>query len=561
MSRHSFDDFSFLPTVDSTDEEGMEPRPAAQHPPQPESVETMHEEVIEHVAAEEPAYEEVAVSPEPPVFVQEAMVEPPVSEVELHAEHPTAEDEEFIEDRHKELELPADKVEPQLAMELPKLEDIALPISRASQAVRKSAAPEEIQSKVTSGSELPRSGDEPSATAKGNEEPKAAKDPKPFIAPKPPPEEPLDPEEAKKQRWQKLADKIGLKTLGMSFGVHLFLLLIAAFIGVSQVMDNQVDFLPGGSSAQSQAAAAELTHKIQTKKNPWLKAKPVQRKITVQTLSSNIVMPEMPAMDMMDFSQINNRMDLSKAPSMGASQPMGMGGSGGGFGAGIGRGGKFSFVGQTAVGSRVVFVVDLSSSMSQPLKGDGPRTTRFELLKKELIKAVKQIPYGTAYQILYFSDFAWPHNQVDSRNEEALEKYHWEIKAEEYKQAKIPAFKYIQATQFTLQDSVDIIQRSDNNRIYTNWGAGLLMALNANPKPDVIFFMTDGERKDEQGWIDIVTNENKRKLPMSVIHTSVMAQVDAAFEIDALAKRNNGSFTVVTDDGRVIKGEEYFKMK
>ena len=27
----------------------------------------------------------------------------------------------------------------------------------------------------------------------------------------------------------------------MSFGVHLFLLLIAAFIGVSQVMDNQVD--------------------------------------------------------------------------------------------------------------------------------------------------------------------------------------------------------------------------------------------------------------------------------------------------------------------------------
>ncbi|MCX6849996.1 MAG: hypothetical protein NTY98_13825 [Verrucomicrobia bacterium] len=542
MSRHAFDDFSFLPTVDSTGEEVVETEHAEQHPPQPESTEPIHEEV--------------AVAPEPPVFVQAPMADIPVSEMELHAEQSSAEEEEFIEDRHKEQELPADIVEPKPAMELPKLEDIALPIPRAPQAVRKSVVPEEIQSKVSSGSE-----DEPPDTAKGNEVSKAGKDPKPFIAPKPPPEEPLDPEQAKKQRWQKLADKIGLRTLGMSFGVHLFLLLIAAFVGVSQVMDRQVDFLPGGSSAQSEAAAAELTHKIQTKKNPWLKEKPPMRKITVQTLSSNIVMPEMPAMDMMDFSQINNRMDLSKASSMGSSQPMGLGGAGGGFGAGIGRGGKFSFVGQTAVGSRVVFVVDLSSSMSQPLKGDGPRTTRFELLKKELIKAVKQIPYGTAYQVLYFSDFAWPHNQVDSRNEEALEKYHWEIKAADYKQAKIPAFKYIQATQFTLQDSVDIIQRSDNNRIYTNWGAGLLMALNANPKPDVIFFMTDGERKDEQGWIDIVTTENKRKLPMSVIHTSVMAQVDAAFEIDALAKRNNGSFTVVTDDGRVIKGEEYFKMK
>jgi len=559
MSRHSFDDFSFLPTVDSTDEEGVAPGHAAPHPPEPESHETLHEEVAEQTAAEELVYEEEALSPEPPVFVQEAMSDMPVSESEQHTEHPSAEDEEFSEDRHKELELSSGAVEPpQPPMELPKLED---DVSHAPKAELPGAAPMGKQSKDLPSGELARSDEEPSDKTRKGDETGAAKDPKPFIAPKPPPEEPLDPAEAKKQRWQKLADKIGLKTLGMSFGVHLFLLLIAAFIGVSQVMDNQVDFLPGGSSAQSQAAAAELTHKIQTKKNPWLKAKPVQRKITVQTLSANIVMPEMAPMDMMDFSQINNRMDLSKAPSMGASQPMGLGGAGGGFGAGIGRGGKFSFVGQTAVGSKVVFVVDLSSSMSQPLKGDGPRTTRFELLKKELIKAVKQIPYGTAYQILYFSDFAWPHNQVDSRNEEALEKYHWEIKPEDYKQAKIPTFKYIQATQFTLQDSVDIIQRSDNNRIYTNWGAGLLMALNANPKPDVIFFMTDGERKDEQGWIDIVTNENKKKLPMSVIHTSVMAQVDAAFEIDALAKRNNGSFTVVTDDGRVIKGEEYFKMK
>ncbi len=561
MSRHSFDDFSFLPTVDSTEEEGMEPGQAAKHPPHPlqaESTELLHEEVAEPIAAEEAVYEEVEVPLEPPVFVQESMSDTPASEIELHAEQPAAEDEVFIEDRHKELEHSSDEFEPQPAMELPKLEDDVI---QAPQAVRPSAAPEKNQSKDIPSGELARSEDEASDKTIGDEGTGGGKDSKPFIAPKPPPEEPLDPEQAKKQRWQKLADKIGLRTLGMSFGVHLFLLLIAAFVGVSQVMERQVDFLPGGSSAQSQAAAAELTHKIQTKKNPWLKAKPPMRKITVQTLSSNIVMPEMPAMDMMDFSQINNRMDLSKAPSMGSSQPMGLGGAGGGFGAGIGNGGKFNFLGQTAVGRRVVFVVDYSSSMSQRLKGENQGMTRFELMKKELIKAVKQIPFGTAYQVLFFSDFAWPHNQVDSRNEAALEKYYWEIKSDAYKEAKIPVFKYIQATQFTLQDSAEIVQRSDNSRIYTNWGSGLLMALNATPKPDVIFFMTDGESKDENGWIDIVTTENKRKLPMTVIHTSVMAQTDADREMDSLAKRNNGSFTVVRDDGVVMKGEDYFKMK
>ena len=386
------------------------------------------------------------------------------------------------------------------------------------------------------------------------------KDSKPFVAPKPPPDEPMDPDMVKKKRWLDFKEKIGLSTLGMSFGVHLFLLLIAGFVGVSQVMERQVDFLPGGSSPQSQAAADALTHKIQNKKNPWVKAKPPMRKISVQSVSANIVLPEMPAMDMMDFSKINDHMSISKAAAMGGSQSsaMGLGGAGGGFGAGIGKGGQFTFLGQTAMGRRVVFVVDVSGSMSQALKVDGPRVTRFDLMKKELIKAVKQVPPGTAYQVLFFSDFAWPHNQVDSRNADALAKYKWDIKPDDYKRVKIPTFKYIQANPFTIQESVDIIQRSDNPGL-TNWGSGLLMALNANPKPDVIFFMTDGERQDEMGWIDIVTDENKRKQPMAVIHTSVMAQTDAAREMDSLAKRNNGKFTVVMSDGKVVKGDDFFK--
>jgi hypothetical protein len=376
--------------------------------------------------------------------------------------------------------------------------------------------------------------------------------------PKPPLEEPDDPDTAKRKRRRKLAEKIGIQSLGWSLGVHLFILITATFIGVKQVMDRQVDFVPGGSSAQGEAAAAELTHKIQQKKNPWLKSKP---RLQAQTLNTAITLPEMPQLDMPDFSKINDRMDLSSARgALGLGQPLGMGagGSGGGFGSGIGRGGKFSFVGQTALGKRVVFVVDVSGSMSAIKNGES--ISRFDLLKKELTKSLNQMPMGTQYQILFFSDFAWPHDQVDSRNVEALMKYRWDIDTTNYKRVKIPTFRYVPATPFSLPESVKIVQNSDNPG-GTNWGSGLLMALNANPKPDVIFFMTDGLRSDEQGWIDIVTDENKRRLPMTAIYTSAMQEPDAARELDSLAKRNNGRFTVVLGDGKIVKGEDFLRRR
>ena len=587
MSRHAHDDFSFLPTVDSTDEEIVEREGLAKHSPlQPEIPEPEYAALEEPILAEEPVYEE-ELHPEPVYekpFYEEPVIETPVHEwvaeappeppVFVHAPQPVEElpvfeadtaplaprDEEVSLAVPKEPEPPPAKVQPlQQSAALSNPESGAtLLIPRAPKAARVSKEPAAQPVAEPVAAALPSSDAASSDESKDGTEPQAAKDAKPFIAPKPAPEEPLDPDEIKKQRWQKLADKVGLRTLGMSVGVHLFLLLIAAFIGVSQVMDRQVDFLPGGSSAQSQAASEALTHKVQNKKNPWLKAKPVQRKITVQSLSANVVLPDMPPMDMTELSKITNRMDLSKAPTMGSSQPMGLAGAGGGFGAGIGRGGKFNFIGQTATGRRVVFVVDVSGSMSQRLKGENQQMTRFDLLKKELIKAVKQIPMGTAYQIIYFSDFAWPHNEVDSRNSTAMEKFRWEVTSQDYKKVKIPPFKYIQATPFSIQDSVNIIQGSDNPG-GTNWGSGLLMALNGNPKPDVIFFMTDGNRSDEMGWIDVVNAENKRKLPMAAIHTSVMAQTDAAREMDALARSNNGTFTVINDEGKVIKGQDFFK--
>ncbi len=627
MSRHVPDDFSFLPTVDSTDEEIMEKKELRQAARQPAAEDRRQEEEFfapapvhsdPHAEAQHeydpgqswPAEEEPAAparhgAEDPPtaLFTPGAVEEPPSQDLLPEEQDGQALWQEFMQQdqsaahedsdpapsppvaaasANAEPEAPARAAteakapEPLTApKQTPKVEQ-----TEAEKPLPTPRAPEVLSLRVERGKRTSAdtppvslggvakaekkdkdSGQEKSKTEDSKVEASGESTdsaPKPFTAPKPPPEEPLHPDLEKKARWRKLVEKAGFRSLGWSVAAHLILLILAAFIGFNQVVDRQVDFMPGGGSAQSQSAAAELTNKIQQKKNPWLKTKPRMQKVTVQTLTADIVLPEMP-MDILDMSAITNRMDI-KAAGLGGGGPMGMGtgGAGGGFGGGIGRGGKFSFVGQTALGKRVVFVVDVSGSMSAISSGEN--ISRFDLLKKELVKSINQMPMNTQYQILFFSDFAWPHDQVDSRDVNALTKYRWDITPETYKKVKLPTFRFIQATPFSLRETADIVQRSDNPG-GTNWGSGLLMALNASPKPDVIFFMTDGLSSDEQGWVDIVTAENKRRLPMTAIYTSAMQQPDAAKELDDLARRNNGRFTVVLGDGKIVKGEDFFKMK
>ena len=252
---------------------------------------------------------------------------------------------------------------------------------------------------------------------------------------------------------------------------------------------------------------------------------------------SNIAMPSV------DFSATANELN--------------MGTSFGSFGAGAGMGGRVSFLGNTGSGRHICFVVDVSASMSAlGGSGSGKRISRFELLKKELVKSLSKMPTGTQYQIIYFSDFAWAHNEVDSKKSNEFNKARWVITPGDTS-VSIPRFRYVSASMATLRKSREIIEDSDNPG-GTNWGSGLFMALAASPKPDVIFFMTDGNRSDAEGWIDAVSSYNARG-KKAVIHTTAMMEPDAAEELDQLAKRNGGKFTVVKSDGTIVKGEDYFK--
>lgn len=162
---------------------------------------------------------------------------------------------------------------------------------------------------------------------------------------------------ALREKWEKW----GGRSLAISVGIHCFIIAAGGFLVVNQgLLDEQVDFLPGGSQ-QSAAASQELDHKIQQKKKTWLNKPVPMRKIAVNSISEIILPDEAP--DLMDLPQSS---DLLSSAKMG-----GLGGSGGGFGKSMGLGAKggmvfqpLSMFGREIKAKRLALVLDVSSSMA-----------------------------------------------------------------------------------------------------------------------------------------------------------------------------------------------------
>jgi hypothetical protein len=139
------------------------------------------------------------------------------------------------------------------------------------------------------------------------------------------------------QMWR----KAGGSALLMSILIHAGLGVLALFIVFSTgVMDKQVDFLPGGGTAQGAKASSDLQHKVQQKKRSSINKTMPMKKLVSTSMNSSITLPEAPpdALDMPDVSA------MLGGGSLGASGGFGAGGAGGGFGKGMGMGGAAGFV-------------------------------------------------------------------------------------------------------------------------------------------------------------------------------------------------------------------------
>ncbi len=515
------EDFSFLPTVDSVGQEGLDKAalwrrykkggPNAQTPPPlPQAPPPEEEPQPQYIAETEPLH-----TPEE-TWAEEQLVQSHHLEVDppLHLEHGHSHASEWAEETFRMLE--EEQQSEAQPVPLP-----AAPVKRSTPPVSlRQAAPVVKITRMAPAAESEFLEESPSTAQPAQ--------PPPLPTDEEVPEVPADNSDDIRGAWKRAAIIAAL--------AHLFVAAVLLLIKVVPMNILRPEIVAvAGVEEQETPAWQRVTSQPQTSAAPSMVA-PI-----VASGASSVAMPQV------DFSPSASELNL--------------GSSFGSFGAGTagGAGGSVSFMGNKASGKHIVFVVDVSGSMSGTSKtASGEYISRFDLLKKELIKSISQLKSGTAYEILYFSDFAWPHDEVDTNDFAALTKYEWKIRPGQTG-VRIPQWKYLVAGPDTIRRSRKIIEDS-NNPGGTNWGSGLLMALNGNPRPDVIFFMTDGNKSDALTWVQEVTNANSRG-KRAVIHTTAMMEPDAADDLADLAARNRGKFTVVLANGQVMQGADFFKRR
>lgn len=233
-----------------------------------------------------------------------------------------------------------------------------------------------------------------------------------------------------------------------------------------------------------------------------------------------------------------------------------------------------TFFGTRARADRVVFVVDFSTSMY----GD-----KDALMRNELKKSLIGLPKEVEYALIFFAGPAWFAGQmppVDSTQladgfgmaiQDGGKTYTWyEGWSEQERhsgerrtalfhysggESKLPQGKYLKASEDNIRKSLEQV-RTTPLVFGTDWRWPLKMAMSMDP--DTIYFMTDGSFRVGRG----ATNEQMidELLAFNLQHgrarinTVCMKVLMARKELEQLANRTGGKFTLVRDDGSIVSG-------
>ena len=205
---------------------------------------------------------------------------------------------------------------------------------------------------------------------------------------------------------------------------------------------------------------------------------------------------------------------------------------------GIGDGTKRTtrFMGQSGEGNRFAFVIDYSRSMSD---------LQLRVMKHELTTALAAIGEGGLATVLFFSGPVW------RPDEDALEvekkwsnsgAHSWQLKkGEEGPNPKwlVPNRKNMAALQRMIYETPTTYG--------TDWFPPIKEALDMKPRPDIIFFMTDGRTSEtsENKAVELVKSLPKGSIQVNTVALGVKEEDVGALK--TLAGITNGNFRHYTN--------------
>jgi hypothetical protein len=199
---------------------------------------------------------------------------------------------------------------------------------------------------------------------------------------------------------------------------------------------------------------------------------------------------------------------------------------GAGLGGGVPGGTRMSFFGTKAQAASVVFAVDVSGSMIS-----GPKSVKtYEVLEKEIIRAIRELDAQTRFSVVVFSKDAMSYDRglVRATNEEKQRVFNWlrKVSPEQGRDAKATE----EERQFHHGTRAD---------------RGLAEAFSMNP--DVIFFVSDGEptgKTSSQILEQVLATQRERAQPAVINVVAYLADSGQKF-MRELAQHNRGVYREV----------------
>lgn len=181
---------------------------------------------------------------------------------------------------------------------------------------------------------------------------------------------------------------------------------------------------------------------------------------------------------------------------------------GGGLDLGALGGGGASFFGAEAVGSRFAYIVDVSGSMTG---------SRLNALQEQLTSSIEGLMEHASYIIVLFSNEP---RVVGGRTE-------WTSAKEKNKRATVLEIRALSAGGGTMPLPAF-------EEVFT-----------LQPRPDAIFFMTDGEFQQEERVIGRIGQLNGTGRSRTPIHTIAFGSQVSERAMQRIAKLSGGSYTFV----------------
>lgn len=333
--------------------------------------------------------------------------------------------------------------------------------------------------------------------------------------------------------------------LTVSIFLHSFIVLMGGSVVLFQIAPEPPDFVGGSDGVLVQAADS-----AEPPAAPQLSQAAAQQQFT----------PETPTMSTPPLSVISTSapqvtsFSTSNVPTLGTSDSMRsamasinsnrLGEAAGAAGSGLGRIGgmsRINFFGMKTQAQRIAFLVDYSGSMEGSFRKE---------MEEELERSLKGLPPGTQILIIPWAGGAWRYNELATDVENK-----WAKVGEEYDNfvirpgKKLPTPDWVPINPANITKLLKGVGEQKSWPGGTDWRSPFRYAMEANPPPDTIFFMTDGQIQNVERAFDGIDNALKKTTrPPKVFSLWIPNKKFKPDHLKTLAAKYGGEFREVKPD-------------